>query len=170
MADGETSGPSFLAPETTGTKTSVAVAEIRSAIVEDNGRMPADTKQARVEYGGEDAGDSSKMCEVCKKVFTKNSSLRKHRLIHTGGRPHQCPACCMKFKRKQHLDDHWRTHTGEKPYKCHLCPNNFNHKSSLDEHLMAHAGKKPHQCPLCARRFSRKYHLNRHIGTLGCKK
>jgi len=50
---------------------------------------------------------------VCQKRFTERSSLKKHKLRHTGEKPYKCDVCQMQFTQSGTLNKHMMTHTGE---------------------------------------------------------
>jgi tetratricopeptide (TPR) repeat protein len=49
-------------------------------------------------------------CKVCGKNFTKNFSLSRHMLLHTGERPFHCSICKYGFIQKSDLLRHEATH------------------------------------------------------------
>ena len=53
---------------------------------------------------------------VLKKVFSVNSKLTPHLMVHTRDCPNQCSQCGMNFAHNSHLMAHMR-HTEDKPYK-----------------------------------------------------
>jgi uncharacterized C2H2 Zn-finger protein len=73
-------------------------------------------------------------CGICGMVFTYQGNLQRHRLIHTGARPHGCMLCHKRFRQSGTLRIHMRTHTGEKPYTCNKCGRAFSDKSNLWRH------------------------------------
>ncbi|GMT03212.1 hypothetical protein PENTCL1PPCAC_25386, partial [Pristionchus entomophagus] len=61
----------------------------------------------------------------CGKRFARSDELNRHKITHTGSRPHQCSICNRSFPRPDHLTTHMRTHTGEKPFECPTCGKKF---------------------------------------------
>ncbi|XP_033753459.1 zinc finger protein 653-like isoform X13 [Pecten maximus] len=51
-------------------------------------------------------GVDCKSCEICGKQFPDDSSLKKHRLKHTGDRPFACDKCGKTYKHRSNLKDH----------------------------------------------------------------
>ncbi|NXP94847.1 ZSCA2 protein, partial [Passerina amoena] len=49
-------------------------------------------------------------CPDCGKGFKHNSTLVKHRRIHTGERPYECPQCGKSFSSSSNLTQHQRRH------------------------------------------------------------
>ncbi|GFY76434.1 zinc finger E-box-binding homeobox protein zag-1 [Trichonephila inaurata madagascariensis] len=74
-------------------------------------------------------------CDQCDKMFSKQSSLARHKYEHSGLRPHKCEECLKAFKHKHHLTEHKRLHSGEKPYQCRKCYKRFSHSGSYSQHM-----------------------------------
>ncbi|OQR76826.1 hypothetical protein BIW11_03001 [Tropilaelaps mercedesae] len=74
-------------------------------------------------------------CDRCEKVFSKQSSLLRHKYEHSGLRPHKCEVCSKAFKHKHHLTEHRRLHSGEKPFQCIKCLKRFSHSGSFSQHM-----------------------------------
>ncbi|XP_069132917.1 zinc finger protein 37-like isoform X13 [Argopecten irradians] len=51
-------------------------------------------------------GADCKSCEICGKQFPDESSLKKHRLKHTGDRPYACNKCGKTYKHRRNLIHH----------------------------------------------------------------
>ncbi|RMB97491.1 hypothetical protein DUI87_25972 [Hirundo rustica rustica] len=129
-------------------------------------------------------------CPDCRKGFKHNSTLIRHRRIHTGERPYECGECGMSFSHRFNLIRHQRIHTREwpyeceqcgksfsqhshlichqnihaeeRPYKCGECGKGFNQRSQLIIHQMIHTGERPYECPECGNRFQTSSTLLRH--------
>ncbi|MPC28759.1 Zinc finger protein 726 [Portunus trituberculatus] len=90
-------------------------------------------------------------CEVCAKLFPRKSSLKTHRLVHSGEKRFECDECGSRFTRKSSLTTHRFTHTGEKKFECEECGSLFTRKSSLNIHRLAHRGEKKFECDKCGK-------------------
>ncbi|ESO87679.1 hypothetical protein LOTGIDRAFT_166258 [Lottia gigantea] len=74
-------------------------------------------------------------CDQCDKLFSKQSSLARHKYEHSGARPFTCDVCPKSFKHKHHLTEHKRLHSGEKPFRCKKCNKRFSHSGSYSQHM-----------------------------------
>ncbi|KAM3822800.1 zinc finger protein 212-like isoform 2-T2 [Vipera latastei] len=104
-------------------------------------------------------------CPDCGRWFPHQASLSKHRLWHTGERPHTCAECKKTFRLKINLHLHERTHAVAKKagyYICGQCGRTFNHHSNFLRHQMIHTGERPYACGECGKTFIRKEHLATH--------
>ncbi|KAG9462483.1 hypothetical protein GDO78_014061 [Eleutherodactylus coqui] len=116
-----------------------------------------------ISYSTDDENDSGRAayavsqlygCADCKKCFTNDTNLAKHRLLCRGRKPHVCSACGKCFASASYLVIHERIHTGEKPYSCSHCGKSFTRKPDLIRHERIHTGEKPFSCPECGKCFT----------------
>ena len=54
-------------------------------------------------------------CCLCEKMLSSFSSLNRHMLVHSGGRPFSCIFCSQTFTTKGNLHRHQRTHRMKMP-------------------------------------------------------
>lgn len=95
--------------------------------------------------------------------YSSASSLRFHRVVHTGERQHACPHCKLRFARKADLRGHIRIHTGERPYECIYCSKKFLRADVLSKHLHIHNGDSLLKCPHCPAKFVKPGNFDRHM-------
>jgi hypothetical protein len=107
----------------------------------------------------------------CGKRFLQSHHLKRHTLMHTGGKPYGCVwvGCGKCFSTSGSLKRHILTHTGEKPYECtHKgCGEYFSQSCNLKAHVLTHTGEKPYPCTWesCKKRFSQPGSLKKHTLT-----
>ncbi|XP_077772395.1 uncharacterized protein LOC114607688 [Podarcis muralis] len=109
-------------------------------------------------------------CPECGRCFPHQASLSKHRLWHSGERPHTCSECNKSFRLKINLRLHQRSHAADAAglaakagsYICGECGRSFNHHSNFLRHQMIHTGERPYACGECGKTFIRKEHLATH--------
>lgn len=110
-------------------------------------------------------------CKVCDKIFTKNFSLTRHMLLHTGHRPFKCSICSYGFIQKSDLLRHEATHKAEYNFHCLYCTKRFKTKKNLQCHLTTHKEDRPFKCPQCPKSFKLEklliFHVNHHQNQSG---
>ncbi|XP_014679302.1 PREDICTED: zinc finger protein 585B-like [Priapulus caudatus] len=98
-------------------------------------------------------------CKICKKSFTRKTSLSRHMALHEGR--FQCQICDRKFSRRDILDDHVCINLGKSQQaKCDICGRIFNNMMELYRHLQTHLSS--HHCSKCQRKFSTVKELESH--------
>ncbi|TGZ61674.1 hypothetical protein CRM22_007872 [Opisthorchis felineus] len=83
----------------------------------------------------------SASCEICKKCFPGQASLRVHNeSMHLGNKNPQCTICLKKFSTLSYLRMHITTvHEGVKAHSCSICYKSYTQKHSLKKHqITAH--------------------------------
>ena len=73
-------------------------------------------------------------CKICSKSYTRQNTLNRHLVMHTGERPYKCAECDQSFRRSKGLRDHERTHSGEEPYCCTKCGKRFRTLDNYHNH------------------------------------
>lgn len=104
-------------------------------------------------------------CDECDRKFSDSSTLYKHKQRHSGEKPFACTICDRKCLRKSTLARHLKTHSGEKSFTCDVCNKKFSRNSTLNHHKLIHSGENPYECDQCDRKFKIKSTLNYHVQT-----
>ncbi|GFR99496.1 zinc finger protein 458 [Elysia marginata] len=82
-------------------------------------------------------------CDFCSETFTDISQLKSHRERHTNEeRPYKCPLCGKGFRTQTTLRTHKMLHTGELPYECDICGKRFIQTSGLNAHKLRHTAEE----------------------------
>jgi uncharacterized Zn-finger protein len=104
-------------------------------------------------------GERSFSSDMCKKGFTQHSNLNCHQCKHTGERRCSSDVCNKRFVRQSHLKQHLHIHTGECPLACDVCKKSFRYQLSLNKHVKIHSRKHLYSCNVCEK--------SSHFGLLG---
>ena len=120
-------------------------------------------------------------CDVCDKIYTHSTNLKRHMHVHTSG-PSQCDSCGRIFSEKRLRDQHVRKqscfstsqhtrkphtrHTPKtvtlRPLKCQYCGRNFARADSLAAHEAEHKSATSIMCDDCGKLFPTRHDLKRH--------
>ncbi|XP_059620095.1 gastrula zinc finger protein XlCGF17.1-like [Phlebotomus argentipes] len=73
-------------------------------------------------------------CAICKKVFKRNTDLKRHMICHSDERNFECAFCSKKFKDKKTIIRHIRIHV-EKPRACPHCKKMYKNSAALENHI-----------------------------------
>ncbi|KAH8306517.1 hypothetical protein KR018_005890, partial [Drosophila ironensis] len=101
-------------------------------------------------------------CDICGKPFTQSGNMIRHRLRHTGIKPHKCPECEATFYTQKELASHSICHTGRMPCICEVCGRPCRDRGVLTAHMRRHTGERPAKCDVCGKAFYSFHDLNVH--------
>ncbi|CAB4008536.1 zinc finger OZF [Paramuricea clavata] len=110
-------------------------------------------------------------CNVCSKVFSSISNLRKHEKKHENRgipirdkrRLFKCSECPETFQTQKFLEVHRKKHVRIVPIQCNDCGEVFAQKNLLRRHqAVVHKGIRPFSCKYCDKTFTQRGNLARH--------
>ena len=77
-------------------------------------------------------------CNICEKVFTRQTTLEEHQNIHKEENKQKCEYCGKQFSTVSNLKQHLKIHTGnQKTFQCNICQKEFTRKNRLDTHMQS---------------------------------
>lgn len=75
------------------------------------------------------------MCEICGNSFHALATLKDHhQFVHSDERNYKCSECEKSFKNQSSLARHRRIHSDDRPYQCH-CGTSYKRLSHLKRHM-----------------------------------
>ncbi len=111
-------------------------------------------------------------CEICNKIFSVKSSLRRHQTEFDGCRRNKtendtshsniCPICGKTILSKFGYDAHVARHSGKFKFWCSTCEKGYWNRANYDQHMNKHLGIT-FSCELCTKKFLVKSSLKRHL-------
>ncbi|XP_072318451.1 uncharacterized protein [Eucyclogobius newberryi] len=115
--------------------------------------------------------DRHHMCLVCKECFPDSVKLNEHLRSHVEDGSvdrsvlKACSFCGKEFTNNTALRRHVQVHTGEKPFHCAVCEKDFKQNCDLKRHMRIHTGERTHKCSVCERTFPDSIKLKEHLRT-----
>lgn len=107
--------------------------------------------------------DGQPTCNICGRVFKKESEFQNHKTLHTGEHPHSCHLCQKTFRLRSTLKTHLMTHRDYHEFMCEICGRTFKLIESLRLHRRLHNKKCHFKCKHCDKEFRAydglKYHM-----------
>ena len=91
------------------------------------------------------SGERPFPCDLCSRSFSTSTSLKTHRITHSGTMLYDCPVCGRQFNRKNNLNVHIKRHNKNRKFSCPKCSNGFVMRAHLLSHL-----KRAHKIELQA--------------------
>ncbi|XP_030769217.1 zinc finger imprinted 2 isoform X3 [Rhinopithecus roxellana] len=102
-------------------------------------------------------------CEFCKRTFSTQVALGRHKQIHTGKKPYECKQCGKAFYLMPHLNRHQKTHSGRKPSGCNEGRKPSIQYANLCERVRIHSQEDYYECFQCGKAFLQNVHLLQHL-------
>ena len=109
-------------------------------------------------------------CKECFKIFKNLATLQCHNKMHRPDRKQfECSICGKISMKRSNHERHLSVHKNNNTsFHCDICPMTFPLKHNLDRHKLSHHNDLCVFCPKCNRTFKRSDNMKRHL--LKCKK
>ncbi|XP_043202240.1 zinc finger protein 771-like isoform X1 [Amphibalanus amphitrite] len=103
------------------------------------------------------------VCPLCPRRFVALHDLQLHSIYkHSDERPFSCDVCRRTFKTLCILRRHKLRHTGLKPHTCAHCGMTFTHKFAMEAHAVSHQSHRL-KCATCGKKFGLQRSLEQHM-------
>ena len=104
-------------------------------------------------------------CKICNKSWNSNYSLMQHEKSHTGEKEgNLCGICGKTFSDTSSLNKHHKSvHEKLTHFSCDKCDLKFYARKTFDEHMRVHTGERPFKCKICPKTYKRVSDLNHHV-------
>ena len=100
--------------------------------------------------------------EECAKGFSTEHKLDQHQLVHDD-RGFMCSICGKIFNSRAYFHSHMSSHTGERNFECDVCKKTFKTKDVLSKHKKIHDSIRQYCCEICGWRFHQSGSLKKHM-------
>ncbi|XP_044264295.1 zinc finger protein 236-like [Tribolium madens] len=128
-----------------------------------NGLLPVAPPKSNLHHT---ANTKQIQCPICCARFSKVPNLRRHMLLHNGGKKYKCGQCMKSYHTAHALKEHSLYHSGIKNFGCKVCGKKYTTASLLKRHAISHSTNKPYICPYCSKNFKSvmlcRKHMNVH--------
>lgn len=79
----------------------------------------------------------------------------RHEKVHTKEKPYDCADCGQQFTVQSSLARHRKLHSeNARPYACLHCGRTFLQRSDLMRHLVTHRAERSYACRVCGQAFT----------------
>ena len=102
-------------------------------------------------------------CDTCDKTYALFTSVKYHKMSHTGEVPHLCNECGKGFVRVSGLNQHMLLYHSNNGMKCRQCHRAFDNERDYKIHVTKVHIDQEIVCKDCGKVFTNKARLKKHV-------